>query len=125
MYKNMNLKGRTLLDATILPLLLPCSAMSTILKGLSILSCATFVLSSPLENATERVSPSGIDVSSWNTGISWSNVKSSGFAFAYIKATEGTSELNTDIILKPIYKLCHTQTTKALNSTGSISAPRM
>ncbi|KAH6913336.1 glycoside hydrolase family 25 protein [Coprinopsis sp. MPI-PUGE-AT-0042] len=65
--------------------------MADILRTLFILSCAMIALSSPLFNSTERAFPSGIDVSSWNTGISWSSVKSSGIAFAYIKATEGTN----------------------------------
>jgi len=35
--------------------------------------------------------PQGIDVSRWQQTIDWKKVKSQGVAFAYIKATEGTS----------------------------------
>jgi GH25 family lysozyme M1 (1,4-beta-N-acetylmuramidase) len=34
--------------------------------------------------------PKGIDVSSHQTSVNWSQVKSNGVQFAYIKATEGT-----------------------------------
>jgi len=36
--------------------------------------------------------PQGIDVSHWQGTIDWKKVKSQGVAFAYIKATEGTSK---------------------------------
>lgn len=36
----------------------------------------------------------GIDVSGYNTGTNWIQVKASGIAFAFIKATEGITYLN-------------------------------
>lgn len=41
-----------------------------------------------------RAMPKGIDVSSHQRTIHWKTVKSSGVAFAYIKATEGTTYKN-------------------------------
>jgi len=35
--------------------------------------------------------PKGIDVSHWQGTINWNSVKSAGYTFAFIKATEGTS----------------------------------
>ena len=40
--------------------------------------------------ATATAAPRGLDVSAYQTGISWSSVKSHGGQFAYMKATEGT-----------------------------------
>ena len=38
--------------------------------------------------------PSGIDVSSFQSGVNWNTVASSGVSFVYVKATEGTGYQN-------------------------------
>jgi hypothetical protein len=53
--------------------------------------------------------PQGIDVSNWQKTIDWKKVKSQGVAFAYIKATEGTStayfhETRSPSSLRPCYR---------------------
>ena len=52
-----------------------------------------FVVTSALAMAVEkRAHPHGIDVSSFQPNVNWNTAKSKGVSFAYIKATEGTSE---------------------------------
>lgn len=40
----------------------------------------------------KRANPKGIDVSHFQGTVNFNTVKANGLAFAYIKATEGTSE---------------------------------
>ncbi|KAF8842366.1 glycoside hydrolase family 25 protein [Paxillus ammoniavirescens] len=42
----------------------------------------------------KRADPQGIDVSSYQPSVDWTTVKNNGIAFAYIKATEGTSYIS-------------------------------
>ena len=51
-------------------------------------------------NFQKRAQPKGIDVSSYQPNIDWGTVRSSGVTFAYIKATEGTSERDGTLILR-------------------------
>jgi hypothetical protein len=39
-----------------------------------------------------RAQPQGIDVSGFQPNVNWATVKANGISFAFIKATEGTSE---------------------------------
>jgi hypothetical protein len=41
----------------------------------------------------KRTTPYGIDVSSYQGNVNWSQVKANGISFAYIKATEGTCKI--------------------------------
>ncbi|KAK7044879.1 secreted hydrolase [Favolaschia claudopus] len=43
----------------------------------------------------ERAQPQGIDVSHFQATVNWANVKASGVSFAYIKATEGTTFIDS------------------------------
>jgi len=56
-----------------------------------VLTTALVSSASPVE-VTKRAQPQGIDVSSHQPNVNWPAVKKSGVDFAYIKATEGTSE---------------------------------
>ncbi|KIJ08264.1 glycoside hydrolase family 25 protein [Paxillus involutus ATCC 200175] len=42
----------------------------------------------------KHVYPQGIDVSSYQPNVNWATVKKNDIAFAYIKATEGTSYIS-------------------------------
>jgi len=44
----------------------------------------------------KRATPQGIDVSSYQGSVNWATVKANGIAFAYVKATEGTTYTNPD-----------------------------
>lgn len=59
---------------------------------LSALSAAA--IASPV---VKRAGPQGIDVSNHQGTINWTTVASEGVAFAYIKATEGTSTVQNTI----------------------------
>jgi GH25 family lysozyme M1 (1,4-beta-N-acetylmuramidase) len=50
-------------------------------------------------NLQKRAQPKGIDVSAYQPNVDWTAVHSSGVTFAYIKATEGTSEHNGALII--------------------------
>ncbi len=41
----------------------------------------------------KRTTPYGIDVSSYQGNVNWSQVKANGISFAFIKATEGTCKI--------------------------------
>ena len=60
-----------------------------LLKFLAVLPAT---LSAVQGSMIKRANPQGIDVSSHQTSINWSNVKNNGISFAYIKATEGTCQ---------------------------------
>lgn len=63
------------------------------LKGLaSALLLSTTVSGVAVEYLEKRAQPKGIDVSSYQPNVNWGNVKTQGYTFAYIKATEGTSK---------------------------------
>lgn len=51
-----------------------------------------WVAEQPLDT---RGQPLGLDVSSWQGSVNWSSVKANGARFAYVKATEGTSYVNS------------------------------
>jgi hypothetical protein len=72
-------------------------ALATVL----LLSPAVFgaAVGSP-ENLQKRDKPKGIDVSSYQPDVNWDSVKRSGVTFAYIKATEGTSEYDDIFIVR-------------------------
>jgi GH25 family lysozyme M1 (1,4-beta-N-acetylmuramidase) len=65
--------------------------MHQAMKLISLLLCVTAALAEPVMIA-KRADPLGIDVSSNNGAVDWSSWKSKGYTFAYIKATEGSSE---------------------------------
>ena len=76
-----------------------------------------------VEHLEKRAQPKGIDVSSNQGSINWKTVATKGVSFAYIKATEGTSEddsaptvQNADALFQP---------TRILPSPLSILAPPM
>ncbi len=50
----------------------------------------------------KRANPKGIDVSHFQGTVNFNTVKANGLAFAYIKATEGTSEFYLDRVLVPV-----------------------
>ena len=52
------------------------------------------------ENLQKRAQPKGIDVSSYQPDVDWDAVRKSGVTFAYIKATEGTSEHDGTLIVR-------------------------
>ncbi|KAI0290542.1 N,O-diacetylmuramidase [Multifurca ochricompacta] len=56
--------------------------------ALSLLSAASTASATPL---VKRAGPQGIDVSHYQGSIDWATVASQGVAWAYIKATEGTT----------------------------------
>jgi len=61
---------------------------------LSLLLVVATAFAGPVNVTTElvrRAQPKGIDVSGFQPNVNWSNVKSSGVAFVFIKATEGTT----------------------------------
>ena len=63
------------------------------LKALaSALLLSTTAFGVAVEHLVKRAQPKGIDVSSNQGSINWKNVADKGISFAYIKATEGTSE---------------------------------
>lgn len=57
---------------------------------LSTLLFATAALAAAV--VEKRALPQGIDVSGYQPSVNWNTVKANGVTFAYIKATEGTSE---------------------------------
>ncbi|KAG5646348.1 hypothetical protein DXG03_003671 [Asterophora parasitica] len=67
---------------------------------MKLLSVVTLTLAAianaELGELQKRAAPKGIDVSSWQPGINWANVKANGIEFAYIKATEGTGYLSSE-----------------------------
>ncbi|KIK85356.1 glycoside hydrolase family 25 protein [Paxillus rubicundulus Ve08.2h10] len=70
---------------------------------------ASLALALAVSSATpvKRADPQGIDVSSHQPNIDWTTVKKNGIAFAYIKATEGTSYIS------PTFNSQYTGATKA------------
>lgn len=78
--------GRTCLRCSVRPIFASSMRLPTHLVVLSALSAAT--IASPV---VKRAGPQGIDVSNYQGTINWTTVASEGVAFAYIKATEGTS----------------------------------
>ncbi|KAI0262558.1 glycoside hydrolase family 25 protein [Gloeopeniophorella convolvens] len=60
---------------------------------LATLSAALSASASPL---IKRADPQGVDVSHYQGAINWNTMKSNGVAFAYIKATEGTTYLDPE-----------------------------
>ncbi len=61
---------------------------------LALLSLAAVAIASPLNStlAGRQSQPQGIDVSGFQPNVNWNTVKANGISFAFIKATEGTSE---------------------------------
>ncbi|KIK75421.1 glycoside hydrolase family 25 protein [Paxillus rubicundulus Ve08.2h10] len=70
---------------------------------------ASLALALAVSSATpvKRTDPHGIDVSSYQPNIDWATVKNNGIAFAYIKATEGTTYIS------PTFNSQYTGATKA------------
>lgn len=64
------------------------------MKLFSLLSLAALATASPLNNTLggRQSQPQGIDVSGFQPNVNWNTVKANGISFAFIKATEGTSE---------------------------------
>ncbi|KAL0959560.1 hypothetical protein HGRIS_011271 [Hohenbuehelia grisea] len=70
-----------------------CYAMKVILVSLS-----TLLISSAAANPlalSKRAAPQGIDVSGFQPNVNFNTVKANGVAFAYIKATEGTTFISS------------------------------
>lgn len=65
--------------------------MSLLLSLVFAVSLLVNVYANPVA-LERRASPQGIDVSDFQPDVAWSTVKANGVSFAYIKATEGTSE---------------------------------
>ncbi|KAJ6582976.1 glycoside hydrolase family 25 protein [Mycena vulgaris] len=55
----------------------------------SALSCSGTAL--VFRDSSKRAQPQGIDVSDFQPSVNWATVKANGVAFAYIKATEGST----------------------------------
>ncbi|KAF8348565.1 glycoside hydrolase family 25 protein [Amanita rubescens] len=66
------------------------------LASLALALCIANASPVEIENQAldKRATPYGIDVSSYQGNVNWSQVKANGISFAYIKATEGTSYTN-------------------------------
>jgi GH25 family lysozyme M1 (1,4-beta-N-acetylmuramidase) len=65
--------------------------MRLILLLITLSALVAAAIASQLPVAMRLRGPQGIDVSEYQQTINWKKVKSQGVAFAYIKATEGTS----------------------------------
>jgi GH25 family lysozyme M1 (1,4-beta-N-acetylmuramidase) len=64
-----------------------CRGRLSLLAGLAL---AVFALLAGSASAATATRAKGIDVSNWNGAIKWASVASSGYRFAFGKATEGT-----------------------------------
>lgn len=64
------------------------------MKFLALLSLVAAAVASPLNSTLvgRQSQPQGIDVSGFQPNVNWNTVKANGISFAFIKATEGTSE---------------------------------
>lgn len=70
-------------------------------SGLSRLYSSTAVFGAAVESAEhleKRTQPKGIDVSSHQGDGNWNTVIANGVSFAFIKATEGTSEGDSALV---------------------------
>src|SRR4029077_9344909 len=65
------------------------SASGLRLSAFAISLCLLMLILGPVPALAQR--PLGIDVSSFQTTITWSSVQAAGISFAWAKATEGTS----------------------------------
>ena len=79
------------------------AAMLFHLKALvSALLLSTAVFGAAVERVKDlqkRAQPKGIDVASYQCNVNWNTVAANGISFAYIKATEGTSEHNGMVVV--------------------------
>ncbi|KAJ3484680.1 hypothetical protein NLI96_g5482 [Meripilus lineatus] len=65
-----------------------------ILQSISLVAlAASFVSAEP--TLVKRANPLGIDISNWQGSVNFNTVKANGLAFVYIKATEGTTFIDS------------------------------